>query len=519
MISIEISYDTPVFNGIEIPEKDYGRIVGYTALARHYELAIPLPRKISLISPKNRKARTGHYQLYPNIYLPEEDLFAQLTFALKYEGVNLLVLKKLFEKTDQAEIEAILSKSKGIYARKIWYLYEWLTEQQIDVEDATKRINYAMLADPKLQFTVTNKEVLQKSERHRITNNLLGTINFCPHVFITDKIKDFQKLELQLENNQFRSQVNKTVLLRASAYLMLKDSQSSFAIEGEKPKTNRLRGWADAIGQAGKNQLTKAELERLQQVVLSSKAKQKIALGYRTQGGFIGDFEKDTHDPRPAHISAKWQDLDALMDGLINAYGKLIKDEVDAVVVATIIAFGFVFIHPFVDGNGRIHRYLVHHILAVKKFTPDGIIFPISASMEKHISKYAKVLEAYSLPLLDHIEWVSTKDKNVEVTNDSIDYYRYFDATHLVEYLYDRIKDTIEVVIPYEIDMLRKFDEFKSTIEEEIGLEDNKIKLLSDLLLRNNGILSNSKLKTLFGNISEEEKLLIESIFKQIHSD
>jgi hypothetical protein len=38
--------------------------------------------------------------------------------------------------------------------------------------------------------------------------------------------------------------------------------------------------------------------------------------------------------------------------------------EVDPVVAAAILAFGFVYIHPFEDGNGRIHRYLIHHVLA-----------------------------------------------------------------------------------------------------------------------------------------------------------
>ena len=27
-------------------------------------------------------------------------------------------------------------------------------------------------------------------------------------------------------------------------------------------------------------------------------------------------------------------------------------------------------IHPFEDGNGRIHRYLMHHVLARKKYVP-----------------------------------------------------------------------------------------------------------------------------------------------------
>ncbi|WP_436245878.1 Fic family protein [Mesorhizobium amorphae] len=48
----------------------------------------------------------------------------------------------------------------------------------------------------------------------------------------------------------------------------------------------------------------------------------------------------------------------------------------DAVVAAAIFAFGFVYIHPFEDGNGRIHRYLIHHVLAMHRFNRREWCFP-----------------------------------------------------------------------------------------------------------------------------------------------
>jgi Fic family protein len=38
-----------------------------------------------------------------------------------------------------------------------------------------------------------------------------------------------------------------------------------------------------------------------------------------------------------------------------------------------------VFIHPFLDGNGRLHRYLIREELSVLGFTPKGIVLPVSA--------------------------------------------------------------------------------------------------------------------------------------------
>ena len=58
------------------------------------------------------------------------------------------------------------------------------------------------------------------------------------------------------------------------------------------------------------------------------------------------------------------------------------------VVHAAAIAFGYVFMHPFDDGNGRIHRFLIHNILARRDFTPDGLIFPISAATLNNLDAY-----------------------------------------------------------------------------------------------------------------------------------
>src|SRR5205085_11822414 len=103
-------------------------------------------------------------------------------------------------------------------------------------------------------------------------------------------------------------------------------------------------------------------------------------MGWRKKGGFVGEHDRRHGTPLPEHISAKWQDIPSLMDGLINTEQQLeTANGFDAVVAAAMIAFGFVFIHPFVDGNGRINRYLIHHTLIRKGYVPPGIIFPVSA--------------------------------------------------------------------------------------------------------------------------------------------
>jgi hypothetical protein len=237
-----------------------------------------------------------------------------------------------------------------------------------------------------------------------------------------------------LANTQhsYLQSIHKDVLQRASSFLLLKDSKASFTIEGENPGTNRALRWGKAIGQAGTKDLILKELIRLQQLVIESK--RFTQMGLRQQGGFVSEHDRSTGEPLPDHISARHEDLEQLIDGLIATFKQLEASDFDAVLATTCIAFGFAFIHPFADGNGRLHRYLIHHILAKMRFSQQGFIFPVSASILNYIDDYLKVLEAYSHPVLDFIEWETIEDNNMKVTNQTIDYYRYFDATGQVEF-------------------------------------------------------------------------------------
>lgn len=94
-------------------------------------------------------------------------------------------------------------------------------------------------------------------------------------------------------------------------------------------------------------------MRRLQQVVIGNT--RFIEMGFRKKDGFIGEHDRVNGTPMPDHISAKWQDLSKLINGLIETNKMLVNSEIDAVISEAIVAFGFVFIHPFEDGNERIH--------------------------------------------------------------------------------------------------------------------------------------------------------------------
>ncbi len=508
MSNKRFSFKITVFHGLKAPEE--GTLVGYAALIEAYKLAVPMPNQLALISFKNRKYSTASWKVFTTRHQPEDTLHKQLVFALKYEGVNLLVLKKLFYVVPKQEIETIIkSESLGQYTRRLWFLYEWLLEATLNLPDLNSG-NYVNVLDTKLQYTIKGT----RSARHRIINNLPGTPEFCPLIFKTDKLDNYINAKLSEQKNTYLNSIHKDVLQRASSFLLLKDSKASFTIENENPGTNRAMRWGKAIGQAGNKPLNIEELERLQQIVIENA--RFVKLGLRDEGGFVGEHDRVSGAPLPEHISAKHEDLASLLNGLVSANVLMQDVAYDAVLAAASIAFGFVFIHPFVDGNGRLHRYLIHHILAKKEFTKQGVIFPVSASILDHIDDYRITLESYSHPLLDFIEWKEVENHNVEVLNDTIDFYRYFDATKQAEFLYDCVDDTLKRVIPEEVNYLQNYDAFKRYLDNEFEMPDKLVATLIRFLEQNNGVLSKRALKKEFSELKDTEVTEIENNYKLI---
>jgi len=509
MKNTQFSQEILVFHGRTTPET--GFLTGYGAVIQYYKLEVPIPVTLALISKKNKNYNKPGWIVFGPKYQPADTLTGHLVFALKYEGVNLLFFKKLFERIDQSEVVTIImSEYSGQYMRKIWFLYEWLMQKKLPIADLTFK-NFIPLLDDKLQYTST---LSINSSRHRIRNNLPGTVNFCPLIRRTEKLEVYISRNLAKKTVEVIHDIHKDILLRTSAFLLLKDSKASFTIEGEKPTQNRALRWGKAIGQAGSKPLSKEELIRLQQIVIENS--RFVDMGLRKKGGFVGEHDRTTGEPIPEHISARWQDLNNLIDGLIETAKLLESNNFHPVLSATIIAFGFVFIHPFEDGNGRIHRYLIHHLLSVMKFTPQGIIFPVSSAILDRIDDYRKVLETYSQPMLDFIKWKRTEDNNVEVLNETIDYYRYFDATVQSEFLFECVESTIDSIIPQEVAYLQKYDAMKTWLDDNFEMPDRMVALLIRFLEQNKGLLSKRATEKEFVALSASEIKRIESKYQSI---
>ena len=495
-----------VFHGRRLPEA--ATPAGYAALVDAFDLATPMSRTLTAIGAHHRIIEDRGWRLLTPRHAPQATIEGHLTFALKHEGLDLAVLKRLFLTVGPSPIKAVIrSKPTGRYARRIWYLYEWLTGHRLDIEDSTGGA-YVPVVDPEKQYAIDGVNI----SRQRVKNNLPGTPDFCPMVFRTEALDEFIAMDLRSQAQAAVAAVPKDLLARTAAFLLLKDSKSSFAIEGEHPPQDRIQRWGRAIGEAGRNPTDFDELLRLQEIVIGDT--RFVALGPRAEGGFVGENDRVTRMPLPEHISARSEDLPALLEGMFE-FERGPASELDSVIAAAILAFGFVYVHPFEDGNGRIHRYLIHHVLTKRGFNPPGVIFPVSAVILDRIEDYREVLEDYSHRLLPCIEWTPTESGNVQVTNDTGDFYRLFDATPHAEFLYACVQRTVQQDLPEEAEFLARYDKFCTGLQNVVDMPDRTMDLLFRFLSQNAGRFSKRAREREFSSLTNLEVEKIEELYAQ----
>ena len=237
-----------------------------------------------------------------------------------------------------------------------------------------------------------------------------------------------------------------------------------------------------------------------------------VHIGLRTESGFVGQHDRTTRMPLPDHIGARAEDLPSLVTGM-TAFEQGPGEDLDPVIEASVLAFGFVYAHPFQDGNGRVHRYLVHHILSKRGFNPPGIVFPVSAAILERIDEYRAVLADDSKRLLPLIEWVPTEDGNLRVVNDTGDFYRFFDATLHPEFIYSCVRQTIEHDLPEQAQFLQLYDECCTGLGTIVDMPNRTMDLLFRFLRQNDGKFSNRARNKEFAELTEREVEQIERLY------
>lgn len=483
-----------------------GDPVGYLLLIEKYDLRVIPNWHRSYISAGSSRQTNIHpngdvEDLYPSKSRPTDTIGGHLEFAIKHDGINLGILVGLFKIIPEEElIEYIKYKPSGKYARIIWFLYEYLTNKILPIEDL-QRQKYVDILDRSIYLTADLKCTIPV-KRQRVNNNLIGNRLFCPIVRLTDKLVEHAKIDYSLKCQKILGDYSYSMIKRATMYLYTKETKSSYAIEHETPSSTRTERFVSLLHNAQDQSYTNRDsLINLQNHIVDARY---INQDYRTSQIYVGVTVNRGREI-VHYVGPKPNNVPELMEGLIMADFIMERSNINAVIRAAVTAYGFVFIHPFDDGNGRIHRFLIHNILSTAGFTPHGSILPISAYMVKHPSEYDASLEAFSKPLKSLIEYMLDQNDRMIVQNDTADLYRYMDLTTQAEALFEFVKQTIDTEFVDELNFLQMYDVAKTAIQNIVDMPDQRIDLFIKCCEQNGGKLSKNKRCGHFSELTDTE--------------
>ena len=480
------------------------RPAGYTALVERFDLDVIPNWHTSHVLPRGIHRRNSNRSTvadeYSATYWPGDGFGDQLEFALKYDGTNLGILAALFDTVAQSDVLAyVRSKPMGIYVRRTWYLYEFLTGRRLPLDDLPPRGSYVDLLDPAAYYTATPG---RRVRRQRVNDNLLGGSRHCPTVRRTKELDAHEAADLPRRCREVASGYPQGLLSRALGYLYEKEAKSSFAIERVELDARRTERFIALLQDAEQqDHCSRDALIDLQNRIVDPRFRDA---GYRQSQNYVG--QSVGFDREIVHfVGAKPGALDTLMAGLLDAHQRMEAGNVHPVVHAAAIAYAFVFLHPFEDGNGRIHRFLMHNILARRGFTPAGMIVPVSATMLNRPEDYDASLEAFSRQLMPLVDYVLDDDGRMTVRNETASWYRFIDLTAQAEALFRFLEIAIEVELAPEFEFFARYDESKAAMQEIVDMPDRKVDLFIRLCVQNRGRLSANKRESQFAMLTDAE--------------
>jgi hypothetical protein len=183
----------------------------------------------------------------------------------------------------------------------------------------------------------------------------------------------------------------------------------------------------------------------------------------------------------------------------------------NTLVKAAVSGFGFVYLHPFMDGNGRLHRFLIHHALARARTRAKGVVVPVSAVMLKNIPDYFTVLSGYSKPVTRLWNYSRGDGAPVVIAAANGRSYRYLNFDRETTFMHAMVEKAVREEIPRELAWLVGYDIAFQQISEAFDLPNKDISALIRMIQSNQGKLSVHRRKQ-FAHLPEEVLDRIEAI-------
>lgn len=463
--------------------------LGYQWLRERFRLsAFPLSKHARL-APVSRLTRTTEALLVPAPVAPEADQpLDQILFALKHEGVNLQVLAQALKQIPDSDIQRrVQAMPSSRYVRVLGFLWEAFNNREIagDFRIAGPTVD---LFDAERYLTAPG----QRNARWKVNFNGLGSLRYAVTVERTPTIERLLALDILDRANTFVARLGPRATDRALAWAYLHETENSFAIERETPSPDKAEAFVALLQQAHQPRpMDEDYLVELQNAAITNPLDRAAA--YRHEQNWLRGPLRGaagiTYVPPPPEL------VRALMDEVL-AFANALAKRIDPLVAAAIASFGFVFIHPFMDGNGRLSRFLFHYALCQSGRLANGLLLPVSVAMKRNEAAYLNALQSFSTPMRRHwdVRWLDDERYDVRFQGDEA-LYRYWDATPVVEFSLDMARQALENDLREETEFLDRFDRVYRQIDERFDVRGNALTTLVIAALQHNGKVSKNRRK------------------------
>jgi hypothetical protein len=320
----------------------------------------------------------------------------------------------------------------------------------------------------------------------------------------TDAVIKAAGLSVSRLFGELAAEFGEDLLMRAAAWMTLRESRASFTIEGEADQSSRIQRFADVMARRtgqGELPLTDAALAELQREILGRTTLTRF--GIRQSPVFVGEMVR--HQEVVHYVAPTAANVPAMLDGL-RVFLERTPGQ-SPVMRSAVAAFGFVYIHPLADGNGRMHRFLINDVLRRDAAVPEPVILPVSAVITDDVAErrgYDRVLDRVSKPLMQAVreyvafEPVQTAYPDGVVSNfvftgakEAEPAWCYPDLGPHVVYLSSVIGRTLTEQMREESLYLRRHAQARAALKEIVEMPDHQADRLLRSIEQNRGKLSN----------------------------
>lgn len=485
--------------------------VGYSRLLQEPTVKAPPRPVVAEVRAVTRKERIEQILAVPTAMAPAaDDLLGHVLFALKHEGVDLCILAQALPLIPERDIRAAYNASPtSQYLRKACYLWEHFTGQIIARDEPTTRPAYTLLFDPEQYLTVEGP----RDPRWRVEFNGLGSLDYCATVTRSPSLQALLDAALLTRAAEFTESLPRELLERTLAWAYLHETRSSYAIENETPSGDKATRFVNLLKQAHEpRQLDEDYLVNLQNATISNPFAQ--AASFRTDQNYLANGLRGalgvTYVPPAPELSRE------LMDNLMGLANQPPRN-IDPLILASIISFGFVFIHPFMDGNGRLSRFLFHQVLCQRGALKHGLLLPVSVVLRERENDYLETLQAFSRPTREYwdVDYISDDDVTCTFTGHPA-LYRYWDATLCCEFMAQATEQAIEQHLKQESQFLQRYDAIYRRVDQQFDVNNADLAKLVVFCMDQKGILSQHRRKQYQHRVPAEAFDAIEQAYRDV---